>query len=80
MGDEAAMIAAIWSKIRSKVLGGYREVDPADLPKVAPAGYRLAVLNLPFSRKFALTWWIDENGKLGRKSEPQQKESGSELI
>lgn len=74
MGNEDAMSAAVWSKMRSTVLGRYREVDPADLPKVAPAGYRLAVLNLPFSRKFALTWWIDENGKLGRKSKMQQKE------
>lgn len=46
----------------------YREVDPEDLVKVMPTGYKLAVLNLPFSRKFALTWWLDENGKLGRKA------------
>jgi hypothetical protein len=43
-------------------------VDPADLAKVMPPGYRLVVWRLPFSRKFALTWWVDENGKLGRKA------------
>ena len=42
-------------------------VDPIDLAKVAPPGYSLVVWKLPFSRKFALTWWVDEYGKLGRE-------------
>jgi hypothetical protein len=48
----------------------YSEVAPPDLVRVMPPGYKLAVWHLPFSRKFALTWWLDENGKLGRKATP----------
>lgn len=46
----------------------YEKINIEDLAKVLPPGYKLAVWRLPFSRKFAITWLLDENGKVGRKA------------
>jgi hypothetical protein len=48
----------------------YSEIRIEDFPRIQPAGYRLAVLRIPFSRKFAITWWLDASGKLARKGRP----------
>lgn len=46
----------------------YKTIDVGDLVKVQPGGYKLAVLRVPFSRKFRITWWLDGDGKLARKA------------
>ncbi|MCC3292411.1 hypothetical protein [Arthrobacter sp. zg-Y1110] len=45
----------------------YMVVPAEDIVKIVPEGYKLAVLKLPFTGKFRLTWWLDANGRLGRK-------------
>lgn len=45
----------------------YMVVPAEDLPKIVPEGYKLAVLRLPFTGTFRLTWWLDANGRIGRK-------------
>lgn len=42
-------------------------VSPEQIQKVMPADHRLAVWKLPFTRKFALTWWLDGEGKIARR-------------
>lgn len=34
----------------------YTVVPAADIVKIVPEGYKLAVLKVPFSRKLRLTW------------------------
>jgi hypothetical protein len=51
----------------------YMRVDPKDIPRVAPEGYTLAVWFLPFTRRFALTWWVDENGKIGKREQAPRR-------
>lgn len=47
----------------------YWTVTPDQIKRVMPEGHRLAVLKLPFTRKFALTWWLDADGKLAKRSD-----------
>lgn len=49
---------------------GYFKIKIEDFPKIQPPGYRLAVLRIPFARKFATTWWLDASGRLARKGRP----------
>ncbi|MFI2563028.1 hypothetical protein [Paenarthrobacter sp. NPDC018779] len=44
----------------------YELIDADDLVLVAPDGYKLAVMQIPFAPKFAITWWVDANGKMGK--------------
>lgn len=45
----------------------YMVVPAADIQKIVPEGYMLAVLKIPFSSKLRITWWLDANGRIGRK-------------
>lgn len=45
----------------------YTVVAAENLPRIVPPGYKLAILKVPFSRKLRLTWWLDANGRIGRK-------------
>lgn len=44
----------------------YKLIDADDLALVAPEGYKLAVMQIPFAPKFAITWWVDPSGKIGK--------------
>lgn len=50
------------------VLGNkYISIAATDVPKIVPAGYRLAVFRVPLVRKVRLTLWLDPNGRIGRR-------------
>lgn len=64
----AAVRALTAHQVFRAVLGNrYISIAATDLPKIVPAGYRLAVFRVPLVRKVRLTLWLDANGRIGRR-------------